>query len=36
VLVAIVGVLALVLGADPHRKAGGIVEAAEAIHQPIN
>lgn len=35
VLIAIGGVLALVLGADPHRKAGGIMEAAEAVHQPI-
>lgn len=36
VLIAICGVLALVLGADPHRKAGGIVEAAEAVHQPLS
>ena len=36
VLVAIGGVLALVLGADPHRKVGGIIEAAEAVHQPIS
>lgn len=36
VLIAIGGVLALVLGADPHRKVGGIIEAAEAIHQPIS
>jgi drug/metabolite transporter (DMT)-like permease len=35
-LIAIGGVLALVLGADPHRKAGGIIEAAEAVHQPIS
>lgn len=36
VLIAIGGVLALVLGADPHRKVGGVIEAAEAIHQPIS
>jgi drug/metabolite transporter (DMT)-like permease len=36
VLIAIGGVLALVLGADPHRKLGGVSEAAEAIHQPIS
>jgi O-acetylserine/cysteine efflux transporter len=36
VLIAIGGVLALVLGADPHRKVGGIVDAAEAVHQPIS
>ncbi len=36
VLIAIGGVLALVLGADPHRKVGGIIEAAEAVHQPIS
>lgn len=36
VLIAITGVLVLVLGADPHRKLGGVVEAAEAIHQPIS
>jgi len=36
VLIAIGGVLALVLGADPHRKVGGIIEAAEAIHRPIS
>ena len=36
VLIAIAGVLALVLGADPHRKVGGVIEAAEAIHQPIS
>jgi len=35
VLIAIGGVLALVLGADPHRKVGGIIEAAEAVHQPL-
>lgn len=35
VVIAIGGVLALVLGADPHRKAGGVIEAAEAVHQPI-
>jgi len=35
VLIAIGGVLALVIGADPHRKAGGVIEAAEAVHQPI-
>ncbi len=35
VLIAIGGVLALVLGADPHRKLSGIIEAAEAVHQPI-
>jgi drug/metabolite transporter (DMT)-like permease len=35
VLIAIGGVLALVLGADPHRKVGGVIEAAEAVHQPI-
>lgn len=35
-LIAICGVLALVLGADPHRKVGGVVEAAEAVHQPIS
>ncbi len=28
--------IALVLGADPHRKVGGVIEAAEAIHQPIS
>lgn len=33
--IAIAGVLALVMGSDPHRKVGGIPEAAEAIHQPI-
>jgi O-acetylserine/cysteine efflux transporter len=35
ILIALAGVIALVLGADPHRKlpAG---EAAEAIHQPIS
>ncbi len=35
ILIALTGVIALVLGADPHRKlpAG---EAAEAIHQPIS
>lgn len=36
VLIAISGVLALVLGADPHRKVGGVIEAAEAVHQPIS
>jgi drug/metabolite transporter (DMT)-like permease len=36
VLIAVGGVLALVLGADPHRKLGGVSEAAEAIHQPIS
>jgi O-acetylserine/cysteine efflux transporter len=36
VLIAIGGVLALVLGADPHRKVGGVLEAAEAVHQPIS
>ncbi len=36
VLIAIAGVLALVLGADPHRKVGGVLEAAEAVHQPIS
>jgi drug/metabolite transporter (DMT)-like permease len=36
VLIAIGGVLALVLGADPHRKVGGVIEAAEAVHQPIS
>jgi drug/metabolite transporter (DMT)-like permease len=36
VLIAIGGVLALVLGSDPHRKVGGVIEAAEAIHQPIS
>ncbi len=36
VLIAIGGVLALVLGPDPHRKVGGVIEAAEAIHQPIS
>ena len=36
VLIAISGVLALVLGADPHRKVGGVLEAAEAVHQPIS
>jgi drug/metabolite transporter (DMT)-like permease len=36
VLIAIGGVLALVLAADPHRKVGGVIEAAEAIHQPIS
>jgi O-acetylserine/cysteine efflux transporter len=36
VLIAIGGVLALVLGADPHRKVDGIIEAAEAIHAPIS
>ncbi len=36
VLIAIGGVLALVLGADPHRKVGGIIEAAEAVHQPMS
>lgn len=36
VLIAICGVLALVLGADPHRKVGGVIEAAEAVHQPIS
>jgi len=36
VLIAIGGVLALVLGADPHRRVVGIVEAAEAVHQPIS
>jgi drug/metabolite transporter (DMT)-like permease len=35
VLIAIGGVLALVLGADPHRTSGGIIEAAEAVHQPL-
>jgi len=35
VLIAIGGVLALVLSADPHRKVGGIIEAAEAVHQPL-
>jgi len=35
VLVAIGGVLALVLGADPHRTSSGIIEAAEAVHQPL-
>lgn len=35
-LVAISGVLALVLGADAHRKHGMPVEAAEAIHQPFS
>jgi drug/metabolite transporter (DMT)-like permease len=35
VLIAIGGVLTLVLGADPHRKVGGVMEAAEAVHQPI-
>jgi len=35
VLIAIGGVLALVLGADPHRKMGGVLEAAEAVHQPL-
>lgn len=35
VLIAIGGVLALVLGADPHRKVGGIIDTAEAVHQPI-
>ncbi len=36
VLVAIGGVLALVLSADPHRKVEGVLEAAEAVHQPIS
>jgi drug/metabolite transporter (DMT)-like permease len=36
VLIAIGGVLALVLGADPHRKVSAIIEAAEAVHQPIS
>ena len=36
VLIAIGGVLALVLGADPHRKLGGIIKAAESVHQPIS
>ena len=36
VLIAIGGVFALVLGADPHRKVGGVIEAAEAVHQPIS
>ncbi len=36
VLIAIGGVLALVLGADPHRRVGGVIEAAEAVHQPIS
>jgi drug/metabolite transporter (DMT)-like permease len=35
-LVAISGVLALVLGADPHRKHTAPIEAAEAIHQPLS
>jgi drug/metabolite transporter (DMT)-like permease len=35
VSIAIGGVLALVIGADPHRNAGGVIEAAEAVHQPI-
>jgi len=35
VLIAIGGVLGLVLGADPHRKSGRIIAAAEAVHQPI-
>lgn len=36
VVIAVSGVLALVLGADPHRKVGGVIEAAEAVHQPIS
>jgi len=36
VMVAIAGVLALVLAADGHRKVAGVLEAAEAVHQPIN
>ncbi len=40
VLIAITGVLALVLGADAHRKHPAThaeeIEAAEAIHQPLN
>jgi drug/metabolite transporter (DMT)-like permease len=36
VMIAIGGVLALVLSADPHRKVGGVIEAAEAVHQPIS
>ena len=36
IFIAIGGVLTLVLGADPHRQVGGILEAAEAVHQPIS
>jgi drug/metabolite transporter (DMT)-like permease len=35
IAIAIVGVLILVLGAEPHRMVPD-AEAAEAIHQPIN
>ncbi|HEY6420565.1 MAG TPA: DMT family transporter, partial [Candidatus Binataceae bacterium] len=34
ILIAIAGVIALVLGADPHRRLPAL-EAAEAIHQPL-
>jgi drug/metabolite transporter (DMT)-like permease len=36
VVIAISGVVMLVTGADPHRKVGGVIEAAEAAHQPIS
>jgi len=35
VVISICGVLTLVLGSDPHREAGGVIEAAEAVHQPL-
>ena len=34
ILISVSGVVALVLGADPHRKQPA-VEAAEAIHEPL-